>query len=78
MGYDKFTLVGELSQGYRKFIMRGFSMLKATVALIVTFIMGWIGMAIGLEFLGGFTEFGSVVSIAVMGAFIIYFNEKKQ
>lgn len=53
-------------------------MLKAIVALIITFIMGWIGMAIGHEFLGGFTEFGSVVAIAIMGAFIIYFNEKKQ
>mgnify|MGYP000844621350 CR=1 FL=1 len=52
-------------------------MLKAMIALIVTFVVGWIGMAIGFEFLGGFAEFGSVAAIAVMGAFIIYFNEKK-
>lgn len=53
-------------------------MRKAILALLVTFVMGWVGMAIGLEFLGGFAEFGSVVAIAIMGAFIIYFNEKKQ
>ena len=61
----------------RIYIMEGFNMLKAIIALLVTFVVGWIGMAIGFEFLGGFAEFGSVAAIAVMGAFIIYFNEKK-
>lgn len=56
----------------------GLNILKAVVALIVTSIIGWIGMAIGFEFLGGFTEFGTVAAISIMGAFIIYFNEKKQ
>lgn len=51
---------------------------KAIIALIITVIVGWIGMAIGFEFLGGFAEFGSVAAIAVIGAFIICFNEKKQ
>lgn len=50
---------------------------KAILAMIVTFISGWIGMVIGLELMGGFPEFGCVIAVAVMGAFIIYFNEKK-
>lgn len=52
-------------------------MIKAVLALIVTFICGILGMVAGLEFLGGFPEFGCVCAVAVMGAFIIYFNEKK-
>lgn len=48
------------------------------LALFVTFIAGWIGIVIGHELLGGFPEFGGVIAIAVMGAFIIYFNEKKK
>lgn len=51
---------------------------KAILALIVTFFAGWIGIAIGLELLGGWPEFGCIIAIAVMGAFIIYFNEKKK
>lgn len=35
-------------------------------------------MVIGLEFLGGYIEFGLLIAVAVMGAFIIYFNEKKK
>lgn len=51
---------------------------KALLAAAVTFIVGYLGMVIGLEFLGGFTEIGNLVAVAVMGAFIIYFNEKKK
>lgn len=51
---------------------------KAIFALIVTVIIGWIGIAIGYELLGRFPEFGGVIAIAVMGAFIIYFNDKKK
>lgn len=51
---------------------------KAIVALIVTLIAGWFGIAIGYELLGGFPEFGSIIAISVMGAFIIYFNGKKK
>lgn len=53
-------------------------MVKVVLALVVTFVCGWIGMVIGLEFFGGWTEFGCVIAIAVMGAFIIYFNEKNK
>lgn len=53
-------------------------MTKALIALIVTFLSGYIGMVVGLEFLGGFFEFGLLVAICIMGAFIIYFNEKKK
>ena len=51
---------------------------KAILAAIVTFIVGYLGMVVGLEFLGGFVEFGLLVAVSVMGAFIIYFNDKKK
>ena len=51
---------------------------KAILAAIVTFIASYIGMIVGLEFLGGWFEFGVLVAVCVMGAFIIYFNEKKK
>ncbi|MBQ8209274.1 MAG: binding-protein-dependent transport permease [Clostridia bacterium] len=51
---------------------------KAILAAIVTLIAGCLGMVAGLELLDGFVEFGCIIAIAVMGAFIIYFNEKKK
>jgi len=36
-----------------------------------------IGTVVGLELLGNWGEFGLLIAIAVMGAFIIYFNDKK-
>ena len=53
-------------------------MSKAILAMVVTLILGYLGMVIGFEMLGGFVEFGILIAIAVMGAFIIYFNEKKR
>ena len=54
------------------------SMGKAILAAIVTVIVGYLGMVVGLEFLGNLLEFGLLIAIAVMGAFIIYFNDKKK
>ena len=51
---------------------------KAILAAIVTLIVGYLGMVVGLEFLGNRVEFGLLIAIAVMGAFIIYFNDKKK
>ena len=51
---------------------------KAILAAIVTLIVGYLGMVVGLEFLGDWVEFGLLIAIAVMGAFIIYFNDKKK
>lgn len=51
---------------------------KALLALFVTLIIGLIGTAFGYDSMNGFSEVGAVVSVAVMGAFIIYFNEKKK
>ena len=51
---------------------------KAILALIVTLIMGLIGTALGYDAMNGFSEIGAVVSVAVMGAFIIYFNETRK
>ena len=53
-------------------------MSKAILAAIITFVLGCLGVVIGLEFFGGYTELGLLVAVAVMGAFIIYFNEKKK
>lgn len=53
-------------------------MRKAILALVVTLFLGLIGIGVGLDLLGGYTEFGCIIAIAVMGAFIIYFNEKKK
>ena len=50
---------------------------KAILAAIVTLIVGYLGMVVGLELLGNWVEFGLLFAIAVMGAFIIYFNDKK-
>ena len=47
------------------------------MAAIVTFFAGYFGSVVGLELLGGWIEFGLLIAIAVMGAFIIYFNDKK-
>ena len=51
---------------------------KAILAVIVTLIVGYLGMVVGLELLGNWDEFGLLIAIAVMGAFIIYFNDKKK
>lgn len=53
-------------------------MVKAIFALVITLCFGLAGISIGLDLLGGYPEFGCVIAIAVMGAFIIYFNEKKK
>lgn len=50
---------------------------KAILAALVTLVSGYIGMVLGLEIFGGWVEFGVLVAVAVMGGFIIYFNEKK-
>ena len=50
---------------------------KAILAAIVTLIVGYLGTVVGLELLGNWVEFGLLIAIAVMGAFIIYFNDKK-
>ena len=51
---------------------------KAILAAIVTLFAGYLGMVVGLELLGGWVEFGVLVAVCVMGAFIIYFNDKKK
>ena len=50
---------------------------KAILAAIVTLIVGYLGTVVGVELLGNWYEFGLLIAIAVMGAFIIYFNDKK-
>lgn len=49
---------------------------KAILAAIVTLVAGYYGYVIGDEI--GFVGLESIVAVAVMGAFIIYFNDKKK
>ncbi|MBR6671301.1 MAG: binding-protein-dependent transport permease [Ruminococcus sp.] len=51
---------------------------KVILAAVVTLICGYLGSVIGNELLGGFQELGSITAVAVMGVFIIFFNEKKK
>lgn len=51
---------------------------KAILAAIVTFIVGYLCMVVGFDFLGGISEFGILIAVCIMGAFIIYFNDKKK
>ena len=39
---------------------------KAILAAIVTLIVGYLGMVVGLELLGNWVEFGLLIAIAVM------------
>lgn len=52
--------------------------MKCILAFAVTILAGWVGMAIGLEYLGGYPEFGCIIAIAVMGMFIIMFTDRSQ
>ena len=51
---------------------------KAILALIVTLVCGIGGILLGLESALPIPELGAVVAVAVMGAFIVYFNDKKK
>lgn len=48
-------------------------MKKAVLAAVVTAFVGWFFT----DWLSDLPEVGVVIAIAVMGAFIIYFNEKR-
>ena len=51
---------------------------KPIAAMALTTICGFLGMVIGDDLIGGYPELGCIIAIAIMGAFIIYFNEKKK
>lgn len=53
-------------------------MWKSFFAIIITFIIGVLFMAIGNDIFNGFPEFGSVASVSVMGGFIIYFIQQNK
>ena len=46
------------------------------LAILATIIVGWIGAAISLEIMNGFTELGSILAVATMGAFIMIENKR--
>ena len=50
---------------------------KAILAMIVTVIVGYISGVIFANWVNA-PEWGVILAVAVMGAFIIYFNDKKQ
>lgn len=51
---------------------------KCILAFIVTVLLGFGGIMLGNASDIPIPELGAVIAIAVMGAFIIYFNEKKK
>lgn len=59
-------------------LLKTSAMGKVILAVVVTLIFGYLGVVIGNELLGGFRELGCIAAVAVMGAFIIFFNEKKK
>lgn len=50
---------------------------KAILAMLVTIIVGFVSCGIFASWINA-QEFGIILAIAVMGAFIIFFNEKKK
>lgn len=50
---------------------------KAILAMIVTVIVGFMSSAIFANWVNA-PEWGVILAVAVMGAFIIYFNDKKE
>ena len=80
-GIEKTGITDHLNFNDEKFI----SDLKNSVKSVKEFqkkhnevILGLLGTAFGYDEMNGFSEIGAIVAIAVMGAFIIYFNEKKK
>jgi len=51
---------------------------KSILAFIVTVLLGFGGIMLGNASDIPIPELGAVIAVAVMGAFIIYFNEKKK
>lgn len=49
-------------------------MTKAIVAALITAFIGWFFA----DWLYQLPEIGSIIAVAVMGGFIIYFNEEKK
>lgn len=47
-----------------------------TVAIVATIIVGWIGASFGNEIMNGFSELGSILAVATMGAFIMIDNKR--
>ena len=60
------------------FICVWMGMGKTIAAMALTTICGFLGMVIGDELMGGYPELGCIIAVAVMGAFIIYYNEEKK
>ena len=50
---------------------------KAILAMVVTVIVGFMSSAIFANWVNA-PEWGVILAVAVMGAFIIYFNDKKK
>ena len=51
---------------------------RAILAFIITIIVGFVSASYGVAYMGNFAEWGSIVAVATMGAFIIYYNEKNK
>lgn len=51
---------------------------KAIIAFIITLIVGMVTSVFSVEILNDTPTLGVIVSISLMGALIIYFNEKNK
>lgn len=51
---------------------------KAAFVFVISLIVGIIASMLGREYLGGFSEIGTLLSISVVGGFIVYFQDKKR
>lgn len=51
-------------------------MLKAIFAMVVTIIIGFMSSAIFASWINA-EVFGVILAVAIMGGFVIYFNDKK-
>ena len=50
---------------------------KAALVFIVSLVVGVIASMLGREYLGGFSEIGTLLSISVAGGFVVYFQDKE-
>lgn len=59
-------------------LLKTSAMGKVILAAVVTLICGYLGTVIGNEILNSFRELGCITAVAVMGAFIIFFDDSKK
>ena len=76
-GFDKPFAASKFERKYFNLAKERKCMSKAILAAIVSLVLGVLAEAsVGVRW--NMTGIGCIVSVAIMGAFIIYFNDKKE